>query len=169
MVYEIPGPVRQLVVRETLTVAFSCRPGPVILGVAVYGRGELVRDAVIGEGEVVSVVSTVSVTVGLLVFVNVMVGVSEGVKVGGGSSVGVKVDFRWNGVFVEVPLRVYFSDVWISSQALNRPDIRINGRTTFKNLNFIIIKLPGMINTGYEIYHPYAQDRNLLSSSYYIV
>ncbi len=92
----------------------------------------------LGVGEVVSVASTVSVTVGLLVSVSVMVGVSEGVKVGGGSSVGVKVDLIWNGVFVEVPLRVYFSEVWISSQALNRPEIRINGSTAFTNLDFII-------------------------------
>ncbi len=37
-----------------------------------------------------------------------MVEVSEGVKVGGGSWVGVKVDLIWKGVFVDVPLIVYF-------------------------------------------------------------
>lgn len=114
------------------------------------GRGELVRDGVIGVGEVVSVVSLVSVTVGLLVSVSVIVGVSEGVKVGSGSLVGVKVDWILKGVFVEVPLSVYFSDVWISSHALNKPEIRVKRSTTFTNLDFIIIKLPGGINTGYE-------------------
>jgi len=56
----------------------------------------------------VSVISSVSVIVGLLVYARVIVGVSEGVKVGGGSLVGVKVDLIWKGVFVEVPLMVYF-------------------------------------------------------------
>ncbi len=53
-------------------------------------------------------ISRVSVIVGLLVLVRVIVGVSEGVNVGGCSKVGVKVDLMWKGVFVEVPLMVYF-------------------------------------------------------------
>ena len=79
------------------------------MGVDVSGSGELVGDGVVAVG--VSVISIVSVTVGLLVSVSVIVGVSEGVKVGGGSWVGVKVDLIWKGVFVEVPLMVYFWDV----------------------------------------------------------
>ncbi len=69
--------------RETLTVAFSCGTEVLTLGVAVKGWGELVSD---GSGRVgFSVISSVSVIVGLLVYARVIVGVSEGVKVGGGS------------------------------------------------------------------------------------
>jgi len=78
------------------------------LGVAVGGREVLVGESSDRVG--VSVISRVSVIVGELVYVRVSVGVSEGVKVGGGSWVGVKVDLIWKGVFVEVPLMVYFWD-----------------------------------------------------------
>lgn len=105
----IPGPVRQFVVRETFTVAFSSALGSVALGVALSGRGEIVRDGVEAVG--VSVISGVSVMVGLIVNVGVIEGVLDGVKVGGGSWVAVKVDLIWKGVFVEVPFTLYFWEV----------------------------------------------------------
>ena len=91
---------------ETFTVAFSCGTEVLTLGVAVKGWGELVSDGSDRVG--VSVISSVSVIVGLVVNVRVIVGVSEGVKDGGCSRVGVKVDLIWKGVFVEVPFMVYF-------------------------------------------------------------
>ena len=104
----MPGPVRQLVVRDTLTIGVLS----VLFwgsGVAEAGTGDDVYVA--GSSVGVSVLSNVSVIVGLIVNVGVIEGVWDGVRVGGGSGVEVKVEMIWKGVFVEVPFNVYFWDV----------------------------------------------------------
>lgn len=75
--------MRQFVVRETLTVAFSGDWASFLTVVAVIGRGEPVR--VGGSAVGVSLAGSVVVDSGLFV----RDGVMEAVKVGGGSFVAV--------------------------------------------------------------------------------
>lgn len=106
--YSTPGPKRQFVVTNTLTVGLSETFAVAVGGLDVLAAGEEVAEAISGAAVSEGVPVGVSVISSVFVVVGVSVGVCDGVNVGGGSLVEVKVALIWNGVLVDVPFRANF-------------------------------------------------------------